>query len=304
MNNRINDDPLLNPYTQTDTYTRWLCSICTSGILLIISFSRLGVSSLGTLGFGAMNLKSLFTISSFRGGSSAALLATSVLANTPQLLLSGLYFMYNALYTSMATANEWSRYASTRKALRVTSPIGPHQRGTYWLQLPWKFSLPLLIASSVMHWLVSQSIFLVNLKINLPTNQPLTETTLQNHPEFSTASTDGTITACGYSNFAILCTIGVGILMVATLTVTSALKLQPGIPLAGNCSWAISAACHPPAGDREVALKPVQWGAVSHGSEGDGPGHCCFTSLEVERPELGRLYAGSRLKPGQEARGG
>jgi hypothetical protein len=281
-----------------------MCSICITGILLILSFSRLGISSLATLGFGAMNTKSLLTISSFRGGSSAAILATSVLANTPQLFLSGLYFMYNALYTSMTSANEWSRYASTRKALRVTSPTGPHQRGTYWLQLPWKFSLPLLISSSVMHWLVSQSIFLVNLKINLPTNQPLNEATIGKHPEFSVASTDGTITACGYSNFAIICTIGVGILMVAALIVTSAFKLQPGIPLAGNCSWAISAACHPPAGDRDAALKPVQWGAVSHGSEEGGPGHCCFTSLEVERPELGRLYAGLRLKTGQEVRRG
>jgi hypothetical protein len=246
-----------------------------------------------------MNPKSLLTISSLRGGSSAALLATSVLANTPQLFLSGLYFMYNALYTSMTTADEWSRYASTRKGLRVTSPTSPHQRRTYWLQLPWKFSLPLLISSSVMHWLVSQSIFLVNLKINLPTNQPPTETTLQKHPEFSFASANGTITACGYSNFAIISAIGVGILMLAALFVISALKLQPGIPLAGNCSWAISAACHAPAGDRDAALKQVQWGAVSHGSEEGGLGHCCFTSLEVERPQLGRLYAGYRLKPRQ-----
>lgn len=241
-----------------------------------------------------MNTKSLLMISSFRGGSSAALLATSVLANTPQLFLSGLYFMYNAVYTSMTAANEWSHYASARKGLRVTSPRSSYQRQTYWLQLPWKFSLPLLIASSVIHWLVSQSIFLVNLKINLPTNQPLTEATLPKHPEFSVASTDGTITACGYSNFAILCAIGVSLLMLATLAVTSAFKLQPGIPLVGNCSWAISAACHAPAGDDDAALKPIQWGAVSHGSEKGVPGHCCFTSLEVERPELGRLYAGWR----------
>lgn len=35
--------------------------------------------------------------------------------------------------------------------------------------------------------------------------------------------------------------------------------------LAGNCSLAISAACHPPPEDQNPALKPVMWGEVQLG---------------------------------------
>ena len=35
------------------------------------------------------------------------------------------------------------------------------QRSTYRLQLPYKYGLPLLLLSALLHWLVSQSLFLV-----------------------------------------------------------------------------------------------------------------------------------------------
>lgn len=49
-------------------------------------------------------------------------------------------------FTSMLTAAEWAQFAVTRKALRVSRPRRG-QRSTYWLQLPWKYSLPLLAVS-------------------------------------------------------------------------------------------------------------------------------------------------------------
>ena len=42
-------------------------------------------------------------------------------------------------------------------------------------------------------------------------------------------------------------------------------RFPTGIPLAGNCSLAISAACHPPPEDQNPALKPVMWGEVQLG---------------------------------------
>jgi hypothetical protein len=56
----------------------------------------------------------------------------------------------------MFLADEWSHFAKERKPLRVSSPTGL----TYFLQLPYRIALPLLVMSGLLHWLVSQSIFL------------------------------------------------------------------------------------------------------------------------------------------------
>lgn len=96
------------------------------------------------------------------------------------------------------------------------------------------------------------------------------------------------------------------------------------MPLAGSCSAVISAACHPPAGDEQASTKPLMWGACASGGggswegwvtdggrraafgEGKEPwrqrredgggmadvGHCSFTSLRVEEPVEGEVYAG------------
>ena len=48
----------------------------------------------------------------------------------------------------------------TRKPLRVTAPEGL-QRSTYSVSVPLKFGLPVLIAFSVLHWTISQSVFVV-----------------------------------------------------------------------------------------------------------------------------------------------
>ena len=72
-------------------------------------------------------------------------------------------------------------------------------------------------------------------------------------------------------------------------------KTIPGMPLAGSCSAVISAACHPPATDENPSIKPVMWGVVSkedHVLSDDDVGHCSFTSLQVEPPTVGRIYAG------------
>lgn len=62
------------------------------------------------------------------------------------------------------------------------------------------------------------------------------------------------------------------------------------MPMASTCSAAISAACHPPPGDIEAYLLPVEWGEVSW-DEVNQVGHCSFTTLEdVKRPTEGRCY--------------
>ena len=201
-----------------------------------------------------------------------------ILANAPQAVLSYLYLAFNALYTNMFVAKEWSTYLNERKPLRVTSPLG-EQRGTYYLNVPFRYAIPMTVMSGLFHWLTSQSIFLIQ----------ISET---NHIKRSDTTQ---ISTCGFSPMAIILATLVGSTMAISGIIIGRLKYLAGIPLVGSCSAAISAACHPAVGDENASLSPVQWGAVTHTRMGDNGeeaiGHCAFSSLPVEPPIPGRLYA-------------
>ena len=252
------------------------------------------------LGFGAVNIGALI-------GKLSGIEATVFLANCPQLILSFLYFTYNGVWTCMLMVEEWAGYFKERKPLRVTSRTGL-QRSTYRLQLPYRYGIPLMVVSAVLHWLVSQSIFLVVINAYKYDGTP------------DLAAGQDRI-ACGYSPIAILITIVVGILVLLG-GIANGFRRYPevGIPLAGSCSAAISTACHPPAGDDRASKKAVMWGAIkeSNADEEVSPfkepysreagaialkklanpevGHCTFTSLPVDEPIKGKLYAGLKMK--------
>jgi hypothetical protein len=88
-----------------------------------------------------------------------------LIANLAQPILSLLYFGYNGLFMAMLLGYEWVSYAHKRKSLRVSRPAEGAQRSTYFLQLPYRFALPLMVLSGLLHWLVSQSIFLVAIDV-------------------------------------------------------------------------------------------------------------------------------------------
>ncbi|OQE22231.1 hypothetical protein PENFLA_c013G02865 [Penicillium flavigenum] len=236
-------------------------------------------------------------------------LAIILLSNTPQLLLSCAYFTYNTCLTCMFAAVEYDSYSMNRKYLRVSWPRG-RQRSTYYLTLPYRYSLPLLVASATLHWLVSQSFFYV---------------------EIIGVSMDGwrdELVTCGFSPVAIIFAIilGVGLLFIAAGL--GARRFSSHMPIIGYCSAAIGASCHPGT-EGNHAMKPIQWGEVSesgtlgsaadddddygladHASRGDrnwNPRdclleeiemdplerrvyHCSFTSGEVVEPSPARLY--------------
>ena len=258
-----------------------------------------------TLGFGAINVAAIIQLPH------STIESSILLANTPQLILSILYFAYNSLWTCMLLVEEWAGYFKKRKPLRVTSRTG-HQRSTYRLQLPYRYGIPLVVIWAVLHWLVSQSLFLV--VINFHNNKGDPNPFLRND-----------ITGCGYSPIAILTTVIVGFLVLLVAIATGFSRYpESGMPLAGSCSLAISAACHPPPDDDRPSEKPVMWGVVKESVTGsdtgeenssfrppdspqqasvkaEGPdmtkvGHCTFTSLPVEEPVKGELYAGLKMK--------
>lgn len=234
------------------------------------------MSYLWTLGYGGVSGE---TVLHFRG----TLIQMILIANLPQALLSFLYLTYNALFTSMLLAEEWSGFAHQRKTLRVTCPVGK-QRSTYWLQLPYLYGIPLLLISAILHWLVSQTIFLVRVA---------GQETLVGEQEYD--SLDST---CGYSPIAIITVIPLGALLLLVVIANGFRKYKQGMPLAGSCSAAISAACHRPKDDVDAAVFPVLWGAV--GTEGP-IGHCCFTSFEVSAPVKGESYADRDAMPSMDS---
>ncbi|KAJ8109018.1 hypothetical protein OPT61_g7764 [Boeremia exigua] len=234
------------------------------------------------LGFGAVDQRTM--IFSLELPTDMAGLA--LIANSPQVILSFLYFAYNNLFTAMLLAYEWTSYAHKRKGLRVSRRPTGSQRSTYFLQLPYRFGLPLVVLSGMLHWLVSQSIFLVAFDLYDSYGKPMTDLQRTGY----TAIVTHTV---GFSPIAMLAVIAVGVAMVVALIGFGFIPFKPGMPLAGSCSLAISAACHPEhhAGAGYVVLseQKLQWGVVSTGV--DGIGHCAFSTKEVGPLVKGRMYA-------------
>jgi len=238
------------------------------------------VSAIFRLGLGAINPATFIRWDMPSSGAGGVVLNVMV-ANAPQVALSLIYFTYNSLFTSMSLANEWSHYHIHQKGLRISSVPQGAQRSTYFLQLPYRFAIPLMITAGTLHWLVSQSIFLVNV-----------EAYLIDGYHGRTHHTNSDYMTCGYSPIAMIAVISIGFLMVIAAIISGFVRLPSGMPVAGSCSAAISAACHPEHeryGDSAAFLR-VQWGALSNNFH--NVGHCSFTDSEVSPPEQGRLYAG------------
>jgi hypothetical protein len=87
-------------------------------------------------------------------------LPSLLLANTPQVILSFCYFLYNSIWTHFHVEMEWNAFARGYKPLRVSSPHG-QQTSTYRLQLPYAYSIPLIVGSILLHWLVSNAFYLL-----------------------------------------------------------------------------------------------------------------------------------------------
>lgn len=242
----------------------------------IANWNEYGVSrtpaSMWKLGFGSVNTLALAaTPTNASSTSYRALVSAVLLSNLPQVIFSFLYLLYNSLFTCMLLASEWERFATDRRPLRTTTPKG-EQRSTYFLHLPYRYSIPLMIGSLVMHWFISQSIFLARIL------------------EFKGGTlTNYSITTTGYSPIAILFAVILGLLMLLTVSGMGLRRYSGHMPLAGSCSAAISAACHTQ--EWGVAEMSVMWGVT--GVNG-GVGHCAFSGAEVGKPVAGAWYAGEK----------
>lgn len=196
-------------------------------------------SGLWNMGFGSVSSSTVISPSNGSGT-----IPMVLLANAPQVAVSIAYYLCNNMFTVMSLAVEFNGYATNRKPLRVSWPKGL-QRSTYYLSLPYRYGIPLLISHTILHWLVSQSLFLVDVTL------------------FDMAGnvTPERLIACGYSPMAIIfATILISLLLFLVLGLRYK-HFRASMPLAGSCSEIISAACHPPPGGGDP-LKPVMWGEI------------------------------------------
>jgi hypothetical protein len=109
----------------------------------------------------------------------------------------------------------------------------------------------------------------------------------------------------GFSPIAILITVSVGAALILAQVCHSLRKINGLIPVHGNSTVAISAACHPGSATYEndqgvmvnhpeenMALRRVMWGAVVQARDNSEVGHCSFTADMVDLPIRGRKYQG------------
>ncbi|KAF8250362.1 hypothetical protein K440DRAFT_639945 [Wilcoxina mikolae CBS 423.85] len=254
----------------------------TAGLLSLAFDSTTGITSFHDMwsqGFGLVNTK--FIVTMF--GNNMPFAFAVLLANAPQLILSFLYLLYNSLFTNMLLGKEWNNYARFRKTLRVTRPCGD-QRGTYRLNLPYRYGVPLMILSALLHWTASQSLFLARIKID---NRSFLQSTENKKYEL--------ISTAGFSPLALSIALLLGVLTVIAVLLCGCRVYPYDMPIPGSCSAAISAACHSIKmyeWEREqLVLKPLQWGDV--GVEDVGVRHLTFSDDAVERPREYELYAGN-----------
>jgi len=173
----------------------------------------------------------------------------------------------------MSFSKEWNDYALHRRPLRVTSPRGS-QRSTYFLSLPYHYLIPIVVTSIATHWILSQSLFLVAIDV---------------FDEYGNFDRAESILTCGFSTIALIFLIGIGWLVLVSGVGMGLRRYRGGMPLAGSCSAAISAACHAENGEPEVALVGVKWGVTSIQF---GIGHCALSGRYVSPPITWRLYMG------------
>lgn len=215
-----------------------------------------------------------------------SLTANILLANAMQLIVSFVYIFYNNVFTCMLLGHEYNQFAVKRKPLRVSRPKG-QQRSTYFLSLPYRYSIPLMTSIGALHWLIARSIFLVSIMEYDNTGK----------------EKDSSSNTCGYSSMSIVFALIVGGIMIVALVVNGCRRLDPGMPVASSCSVAISAACHLPIGQEDAALRPIMYGVVEDTEQGigteyfghsiiedQGHGHPCFSSADVTPLLAGRTY--------------
>ena len=222
-----------------------------------------------------------------------ATLGHVIFANLFQLLISFLYLVYNNILTCQLAAYEFVEYFTAKAELRVSSPKNCTQRSSRFLSLPWEYAIPLVLSVSVLHWLVSQSVFIVQTTAFGPGPN--------GHPIPADDSP-----RVGWSALGILLSTLWGLVLILALLLNSFRRyhgVSEDIPSMATNSSALSACCQRPADDNDAHLFPVMVGVVSDvGQTREScTGRLAFTSSrDGKLPEYGTTYELPTLRSREE----
>lgn len=225
----------------------------------------------------------------------SGILAAFIITNIPQVLVSYIYLGLNNVLTTMLVMAEWCGYtaasANSPKGLRVSSPLPEtQQRSTYFLSLPYKWSIPISITTTIIHWLVTQGLLFLQFDVHT-----------SGWEEPSTVNTTSYIfIAKATIWFVIVPVLFASLFALFFLGVFK--KYAPHMPLAGCCSASIAAACQPSrlgcdASESnkyfpsDLAEKKLKWGVVERPEQSEfGIGHATFSADDVMPLEDETMY--------------
>lgn len=148
-------------------------------------------------------------------------------------------------------AKEWSVMSTRYKALRVTNPQG-QQSSTYFLQLPYRYSVPILITSILLHWVLSGCIYLLVLRGDYFASP-------------GTAGPFGSVMTVGFSTKSLFTMMTLCIFLTLLPPIFGFIPLPPRTVVVGSNSLAIAAACQvsPLIGQNQSQLRTSRPGATA-----------------------------------------
>jgi hypothetical protein len=239
---------------------------------------------------GEVEAYSLVDAMKLRADNALGTFGQTLVANIFQVMVSFLYLFYNRILPYQMVAAEWTIFLKEKKSLRVSSLPKLTQRSTYALSLPWKYAIPLMVSFMILHWLISQSVFIVRTNCN------------------AAGPTDRRMSYCdavrvGFSSLGILLATGLGNVMLLALLLNSfrRYKSVPSyMPRMATDSAAINASCHAPRKDKEACFFPVKLVVVQNEdfSTDSVPRLTFSTDIDMQPPRDGGEY----LLPHEEER--
>lgn len=279
--------PILRAKTFDGTRYRWhkiiskrqwtllagLFSLMFAGLILglVLGTARLTPATIKnalSISIGTVQAQNLVLGARIGSLGASGVLITALIANAPQALLSFVYMVYNSMFTLMYIGEDWDMYGAytattrhklqiaakrqTHRYLRVSNPRGV-QKSTHFLNLPYRYAIPLIAVSGLLHWFMSQTLYLANISVVNRDN--------------SIPNTDE-ITTVAYAPTGMIGLLVLAVVM-AIILITNSLRYFGGqMPIVGSNSAAISAACHvemPERRRRELVLRKIAWGEVPSG---------------------------------------
>jgi len=255
-----------------------ILATCCAASLYCTMYETVSLKQLFQLGMGAINRRYFI---GWHRKETYGLFKSIFFANAGHAVFGILYILYNNVFYSMLFQDEWARFASHKKGLRVSESPKGKQRTVYFFMMPYKLAIPIMLFSCGIHTCISQTLFLVDIEAwgNSLVGERKIDFIRQPENDFNTT---------GFSPLANASWIGASVFFISFVLIMACVKLRSGMPVVSTCSAAISAACHPAHNEEAGAhLMLLQWGVTD---EIDGVGHCTFSAREVKMPDAKTPY--------------